>query len=198
MKTYPRDARALTTAAAGHADSDNDGIDRRAFLKCMGWVGTGIVWTVSGGILSSCTVGQQSVGGDFTFAQVSDSHIGFNKEPNADVAATLREAVNRVNALPTPPAFVLHTGDLSHLSKPEEFDTVDQSLRELKAKQVFYTPGEHDVFSDNGKAYLDRYGKASTTAVCISLPSSMCSTSKRAASVRSALTTRVAGKRRAR
>ncbi len=159
MTTYARDTRALTTAAAGHADSDNDGIDRRAFLKCMGWVGTGIVWTVSGGILSSCTVGQQPIGGDFTFAQVSDSHIGFNKEPNADVAATLREAVNRVNALPTPPAFVLHTGDLSHLSKPEEFDTVDQSLRELKAKQVFYTPGEHDVFSDNGKAYLDRYGK---------------------------------------
>lgn len=141
------------------ADKDGDGIDRRGFLKCMAWAGTGVVWTMTGGILTACSFGGSSNKGDFTFAQVSDSHIGFNKEPNADVTATLKEAVAKVNALPKQPEFILHTGDLSHLSKPEEFDTVDQALKSAKTSKVFYTPGEHDVFSDNGKMYLDRYGK---------------------------------------
>jgi len=146
--------------ARNDADEDSgDGIDRRGFLKCMAWVGTGVVWTMTGGILTACTLGGSSNKGDFTFAQVSDSHIGFNKEPNADVTATLKEAVAKVNALPKQPEFILHTGDLSHLSKPEEFDTVDQALKSAKTSKVFYTPGEHDVFSDNGKMYLDRYGK---------------------------------------
>src|SRR5262249_28192267 len=94
-----------------------------------------------------------------TFVQISDSHIGFAKEPNTDVTATLREAVARINALPEPPAFLLHTGDITHLSKPEEFDTVAQLLQAAKAKEVFYVPGEHDVLGDNGRQFLDRYGK---------------------------------------
>lgn len=149
-----------TIGARNDADEySGDGIDRRGFLKCMAWVGTGVVWTMTGGVLTACTFGGSSNKGDFTFAQVSDSHIGFNKEPNADVTATLKEAVAKVNALPKQPEFILHTGDLSHLSKPEEFDTVDQALKSAKTSKVFYTPGEHDVFSDNGKMYLDRYGK---------------------------------------
>jgi len=143
----------------GNAAESGDGIDRRGFLKCMAWAGTGVVWTMTGGVLTACGFGGSSAKGDFTFAQVSDSHIGFNKEPNADVTATLKEAVAKVNALPKQPEFILHTGDLSHLSKPEEFDKVDQALKSAKTSKVFYTPGEHDVFSDNGKMYLDRYGK---------------------------------------
>src|SRR5438132_4201005 len=139
-----------------------DGIDRRGFLKCMAWAGTGLAWTVSGGI-PGCSPLETGAGqegkGDFTFVQISDSHIGFRKEPNKDVIGTLKQAVAKINALARPPAFVLHTGDLTHLAKPEEFDTVDQVLKEVKAGKVLYVPGEHDVFTDDGKRYLERYGK---------------------------------------
>jgi 3',5'-cyclic AMP phosphodiesterase CpdA len=144
-------------------DHHHDGIDRRGMLKCMAWVGTGVIWTLKGGVLTSRTLAQEATAtadaGDFTFAQVSDSHIGFSKAPNTDVTATLREAIAKVNALPTAPAFVLHTGDLSHLSKPEEFDIVEESLKAVNTERVFYVPGEHDVAADNGKLYLERYGK---------------------------------------
>jgi 3',5'-cyclic-AMP phosphodiesterase len=141
-----------------------DGIDRRGFLECMAWVGTGIVYGFSGGILRSQIIGQAgepNTGGqssDFTFVQISDSHIGFNKAPNKDVTATFREAVAKINAMPQPPDFIIHTGDLSHLSKPTEFDTVDQVLKGAKAGEIFYVPGEHDVLTDT-KDFLDRYGK---------------------------------------
>ena len=85
------------------------------------------------------------------FAQISDSHIGFNKAANADVTATLQAAVDKLNALPQAPAFVLHTGDISQLSKAEEFDTADQVLRSLRTEKIFYVPGEHDAPSDNGQ-----------------------------------------------
>src|SRR5204862_1874405 len=97
--------------------------------------------------------------GELSFIQISDSHMGFDKAANPDVVATLRVAVDRINAAPTAPAFLLHTGDISHLSKPSEFDTVDQVLKGAKASQVFYVPGEHDVLGDDGKQYLERYGK---------------------------------------
>ena len=131
----------------------------------MAWAGTGLVWTLSGGILSSCTLAQSNgstTPGDFTFVQVSDSHIGFNNVPNADVTGTFRQAITRIAALPSRPSFVLHTGDISHLSKPEQYDTVNQTLIDGKFDQVFYIPGEHDTFVDNGKAFLDRFGKGST------------------------------------
>jgi Icc protein len=147
---------------------DHDGVDRRGFLKCMAWAGTGLLWTVSAGVLGCKKVGPEpeaaaaaatGTGGDFSFVQISDSHIGFSREPNTDVTATLQETVNRINALPQQPAFVLHTGDLTHLAKPEEFDTCAQVLRGVRAGEVHYVPGEHDVFTDDARLYLERYGR---------------------------------------
>lgn len=140
-------------------NSANDGVDRRGFLECMAWAGTGLAWAVTGGVLTSRVLGQAPPAGkdDFVFAQISDSHVGFNKPPYGDVVGTLKLAVDRVNALN--PALVLHTGDLTHLAKPDEFDTVAQVLKGARADRVAYVPGEHDVFTDDGKAYLERYGK---------------------------------------
>jgi 3',5'-cyclic-AMP phosphodiesterase len=132
----------------------------------MAWAGTGMIWTVSGGVLGSKAFGQTSghqMGGSggagFSFVQISDSHIGFSKPANTDVTATLQEAINKINALEHTPDFLIHTGDLSHLSKPAEFDTLDQVLKSAKSGQTFFVPGEHDMLSDNGQQYLERYGK---------------------------------------
>jgi 3',5'-cyclic AMP phosphodiesterase CpdA len=92
------------------------------------------------------------------FVQISDSHIGFDKAANPDVTATLREAVAKIKGSTQKPSFVLHTGDLTHLSKAAEFDTLQQVLTEL-ALPVFYVPGEHDVLGDDGKSYLERFGR---------------------------------------
>jgi 3',5'-cyclic-AMP phosphodiesterase len=145
-------------------DASDDGIDRRGFLKCMAWAGTGIVWAVKSGVPTSIPIGRIPLLSDterksIFFAQLSDSHIGFSKEANKDVTATLREAVAKLNALPQAPAFVLHTGDISQLSLASEFDTADQVLRELRTDSVFFVPGEHDVLNGNGKSYLARYGQ---------------------------------------
>ena len=144
-------------------DHNPDGIDRRGFLKCMAWAGTGVLWTMSGGVLTSKLLGATAplIGGDFSFVQISDSHIGFNKDANKDVIGTLQKAIAKINALPTPPDFVLHTGDLSHLSEAEEFDALEQNLKSLKTGEIFYVPGEHDVISDNGALYRERFGKKS-------------------------------------
>jgi 3',5'-cyclic AMP phosphodiesterase CpdA len=130
----------------------------------MAWAGTGMLWTVTGGLLGSSVLsghaqGTEMMKSTFNFVQISDSHIGFNKDANKDVAGTLKEAIARINALPEPPDFILHTGDLTHLCEAEEFDTLDQLLKGLKTSQIFYVPGEHDVIGDNGKKYLDRFGK---------------------------------------
>jgi 3',5'-cyclic AMP phosphodiesterase CpdA len=143
-------------------DLTGDGVDRRGFLKCMAWAGTGLAWAVSGGILGCGQLGKDSSpesGGDFTFVQLSDSHIGFSKEPNKDVIGTFQEAIARINAMPQAPAFIVHTGDLTHLAKANEFDTVAEILKGAKAGDVYCVPGEHDVFTDDGKSYLERYGK---------------------------------------
>ena len=145
-------------------DLNNDGVDRRGFLKCMAWAGTGLVWTLNGGIPASQAFGKTmgkgaGKSGDFTFVQISDSHIGFNKPANPDVTVTLQKAIDKINALPFTPDFIIHTGDLSQLSKPSEFDTLDQALKGVSAKQIFFVPGEHDMLSDNGDQYLQRYGK---------------------------------------
>src|ERR1700722_16728765 len=144
---------------------DHDGVDRRGFLKCMAWAGTGTLCLLQGGVLKSYALSdvlQHKIGnmkGDLSFVQISDSHIGFNKAANPDVTATLREAIAKVNALATPPSFVLHTGDLTQLSKPEEFDTLAESLKTLKTDRIFYVPGEHDVLNDNGQIFRERFGK---------------------------------------
>jgi Icc protein len=97
--------------------------------------------------------------GDFHFVQISDTHIGFNKEANKDVAGTLKEAIARINALPNRPEFILHTGDLTHLAEAEEFDTLEQLLKEAKTPEIIYVPGEHDVIGDNGKRFRERFRK---------------------------------------
>jgi 3',5'-cyclic AMP phosphodiesterase CpdA len=146
-------------------DHHHDGIDRRGFLKCMAWAGTGVLWTVNGGLLTSRVLGATpeappSAGhGALHFVQISDSHIGFSKPANQDVNATFREAIARINALPVAPQFLLHTGDLSHLSESGEFDALEQMLQDCRTKQVFYVPGEHDILNDNGAQYLARFGR---------------------------------------
>jgi 3',5'-cyclic AMP phosphodiesterase CpdA len=147
-------------------DHNHDGLDRRGFLECMAWAGTGMLWACAGGVFGSAVLRPATAfaaeikpAADFTFVQISDSHIGFNKDANKDVLGTLKEAVAKINALPVPPDFLIHTGDLTHLSESEEFDTLEQILKGCKAKQVFYVPGEHDVLNDNGKQYLQRFGK---------------------------------------
>jgi len=144
--------------------------DRRHFLKCMAWVGTGAVWTLSSGILKGSPLEHSAHGhtmshadGGLRFVQISDSHIGFDKPANTDVTATLRAAIAKIKQAPEPPAFVLHTGDLTHLSKASEFDTLQQVMSELSLP-VFYVPGEHDVLEDDGRSYLERFGKGTQGA----------------------------------
>jgi predicted phosphodiesterase len=137
-----------------------DGIDRRGFLKCMAWAGTGLVWTFSGGVPTSRVFAETAHSGhpsDFSFVQISDSHIGFSKPANTDVTRTLETALSKIDAVSQAPDFLIHTGDLTHSSKASEFDTLDQILS--PRRQVFYVPGEHDTSVDDGKAYLERYGK---------------------------------------
>ena len=167
----PRSARAkLTVNMNDHIERDDstDGIDRRGFLKCMAWAGTGVLWSLNAGVLSSRALGQtlsaaeksaSALPGTLNFVQISDSHIGFAKPANTDVAATFRETISRINALPAAPEFLLHTGDLTHLAEAEEFDSLEQMLKDCRTKQVFYVPGEHDILNDNGAQYRERFGK---------------------------------------
>jgi 3',5'-cyclic AMP phosphodiesterase CpdA len=128
----------------------------------MAWAGTGLVWTAGGGVLSSHALGQsvrRADAGRFSFVQISDSHIGFGKDPyKQTVVATLQEAIARINALPERPDFLIHTGDLTHLATRQEFDTVAELLKGVKVGQIFCVPGEHDVIGD-GSEYLKRFGK---------------------------------------
>src|SRR5215831_2829366 len=151
-------------------DHHHDGIDRRGFLKCMAWAGTGAICVMKGGVMSSYSLSRLAeldpadMKGELSFAQISDSHMGFNKPANTDVVGTLKAAVDKINALPSPPEFMLHTGDISHLSKPEEFDAVEQILKSAKPKDVFYVPGEHDVLNDEGAQFRQRFAKGSLGA----------------------------------
>jgi 3',5'-cyclic AMP phosphodiesterase CpdA len=142
-------------------DHNGDGIDRRGFLECMAWAGTGVAWAIGSGVASSQAFGQnmKAAKGELHFVQISDSHIGFNKPANTDVAGTLKATIDKINALPVQPDFIIHTGDISHSSKASEFDTQDQLMLGAKAKQVFYVPGEHDISVDDGKMYMERFGK---------------------------------------
>ena len=141
------------------------GVQRRGFLQCMAWAGTGLLWSASGGTLSSRLLGQDPAppkpapASTLSFVQISDTHIGFKKAANPDVVATLRETIARIDALPEAPAFILHTGDLTHLSEAKEFDALEQVLKECRTKQVFYVPGEHDVLNDEGARFRERFAK---------------------------------------
>jgi 3',5'-cyclic AMP phosphodiesterase CpdA len=161
----------LKSGELSNPEANNDGVDRRGFLECMAWAGTGVLWMMTGGIMKSYgmsqmidrTTGRLKKGlivpaSDFSFVQISDSHIGFNKPANPDVVGTLQATIDKINGMPAPPSFVLHTGDLTHLAQADEFDTLDQSLKSVKTEKIFYVPGEHDM-TDNGKLYLERFGK---------------------------------------
>jgi 3',5'-cyclic AMP phosphodiesterase CpdA len=148
------------------AHDHEEGATRRKVLECMTWAGTGILWTLAGGIpRSTGLIGEAKAEESkaFSFLQLSDSHIGFDKPANPNANGTLTEAIGKVNALPAKPSFMIHTGDISHLSKPAEFDTADQIIGQSRL-DVHYVPGEHDVLDDDRKIYLDRYGKGAKGA----------------------------------
>jgi 3',5'-cyclic-AMP phosphodiesterase len=140
---------------------NHDGIDRRGFLRCMAWAGTGALCVLNGGVLSSYALGGKAsiTKGDLAFVQISDSHMGFDKPANPDVVATFQAAIDKINALPVAPKFILHTGDVSHLAKAEQFDNVQQILRSARTSEVFYVPGEHDLVGDDGTQFRERFGK---------------------------------------
>ncbi len=143
-------------------------IDRRGFLKCMQWMGGGVVWSFAAGVPASHLLGADKVDkmdkrtADFSFVQISDTHIGFNRPANTDVVGTLQAAISKINALETQPDLIIHTGDLTHLAKADQFDALDQTLKSLRQREVAYVPGEHDIAGDEGRLYLERFGKGST------------------------------------
>jgi 3',5'-cyclic AMP phosphodiesterase CpdA len=145
-----------TPSREGH-EKGQDGLNRRGLLKCMAWAGAGVLWTVSGGVPRSLGIGDAYAAMEgLTFVQISDTHIGFNKDPNPRPETTMAEAVARVQGLQTKPSFLVHTGDITHLSKADQFDTALQIINEA-GSEVHYVPGEHD-WLDDGKAYLERHG----------------------------------------
>lgn len=145
------------------ADHITGGSDRREILKCMLWAGTGVVWTVAGGVPASRLIGSaKAAEGGFSFVQMSDCHIGFSKPANPDARATLDAAIDKVLAMPGKPAFIIHTGDISHTAKPQEFDDALQMIGRAKL-DVHYAPGEHDILDPATRtAYLERFGKGAS------------------------------------
>jgi 3',5'-cyclic AMP phosphodiesterase CpdA len=142
-------------------DSHGEGTTRRKVLECMTWAGTGLLWTVSGGVPRSLGLVDQAMAAEapgLTFLQISDSHMGFDKPANPNTKGTLEEAIGRIRALPTQPSFMIHTGDITHLSKPAEFDDAEKIISQAKL-DVHYVPGEHDIIDEEVKLYRERYGR---------------------------------------
>ena len=141
------------------AKDNETGTTRRQVLQCMAWGSAGLLWTVTGGVprASALEPGAKAAK-DFTFIQVSDSHIGFNKPPNPEPDATLKEALSRIASMKQRPALMLHTGDVTQLSKPSEFDAA-QGIMQTAGLETYYVPGEHDVINDDGKAFFERFGR---------------------------------------
>jgi 3',5'-cyclic AMP phosphodiesterase CpdA len=139
----------------------DEGPNRRKVLECMTWVGTGVLWTISGGVPRSLGLIDQAMAKDadgLTFLQISDSHIGFDKPANPNAKGTLEETIDRIRALPSRPAFMIHTGDITHLSKESQFDDAEQIIGQAKL-DVHYVPGEHDIVDPDVKIYKERYGR---------------------------------------
>ena len=141
---------------------------RRAALKCLAFGGAGTLFALSGGIPIAIDLAEADGVARLKdaklkplFVQISDTHIGFNKDANADVAGTLRKSIEIVNAMPEQPDFILHTGDITHLSTPQQFDTAAELLKGFRAADLHTVPGEHDMIDSTGDAYFARYGKAS-------------------------------------
>jgi 3',5'-cyclic AMP phosphodiesterase CpdA len=140
----------------------HDNANRRTILKCMTWAGTGVLWTIAGGVPRSLGIIDQALAAEqkhgLTFLQISDSHVGFDKPANPNALGTLEEAITKVKSLPAKPSFMIHTGDITHLSKLAEFDNADRVIG-TAGLDVHYVPGEHDFLDDETKLYRDRYGK---------------------------------------
>jgi 3',5'-cyclic AMP phosphodiesterase CpdA len=148
-----------------HHDEGN-GVNRRKVLECMTWAGTGLLWTVSGGVprtLGFVDAANAAEAAGMTFLQISDSHVGFDKPANPNALGTLEEAINKVNAIQKKPSFMIHTGDITHLSKAAEFDNAEKIISQAKL-DVHYVPGEHDFLDEEVKFYKDRYGKGTKGA----------------------------------
>ena len=150
-----------------HQDSRDDDptmMSRRTTLECMVWAGTGVLWSLAGGVPVTLSLLDQAKAAEpaanaFTFLQISDSHVGFDRPANPHALETLKVAIDHIAGLKTKPAFAIHTGDITHLSKPAEFDNAAQIIGGAKL-DVHYVPGEHDIVDEgNGKAYLERYGR---------------------------------------
>ena len=149
-----------------HDHDHREGPSRRKVLECMTWVGTGVLWTVAGGVPHSLGIIDQALAAeprDFTFLQISDSHMGFDKPANPNAKGTLEEAIGLINAIPTKPTFMIHTGDITHLSKDSEFDDAEKIISQAKL-DVHYVPGEHDFLDEDVKLYRERYGRGAKGA----------------------------------
>jgi 3',5'-cyclic AMP phosphodiesterase CpdA len=145
---------------------DRHGVSRRKILECMTWAGTGVLWTVAAGVPRSMGIFGEAMAAQpsgLSFLQISDSHVGFDKPANPNAIGTLEEAINKIKMLPIKPSFVIHTGDITHLSKPSEFDDADRIIAQARL-DVHYVPGEHDFLDDGEKLYRERYGRGARGA----------------------------------
>ncbi|MCW2652737.1 MAG: putative phosphohydrolase [Mycobacterium sp.] len=146
-------------------ERDPQTMTRRQLMRHSAWFGAAVVLTVAGGEVISHVAGSsptadaaQTARPTLRFAQISDSHIGFTGTANADVAGTFTEAINQVNGLGYTPDFVIHTGDLTHLATPGQFDQVKQMMTGINTPHIFTVPGEHDSVDDGGQKYRQAFG----------------------------------------
>jgi 3',5'-cyclic AMP phosphodiesterase CpdA len=156
-----------------NSDADR-GVNRRKVLECMTWAGTGVLWTIAGGVPRSLGIIDAALAAEpstLTFLQISDSHVGFDKPANPNVIGTLEQAIGKIKSLPAKPAFLIHTGDITHLSKPAEFDNADRIISQA-GLEVHYVPGEHDIIDEEAKLYRERYGRDAKGAGWYSFDSS--------------------------
>ncbi|MGH9648142.1 MAG: metallophosphoesterase family protein, partial [Bryobacteraceae bacterium] len=145
---------------------DSQRLSRRRALQCMAYGGAGTLFALSGGILAPIDLAVAAIrrdpgNGKPLFVQISDTHIWFHKDANPDVNGTLSATIDLVNGMREQPALIVHTGDITHLSKPEEFDVAQQMLGRLRATEVHTVPGEHDVADATVTEYFNRFGKPS-------------------------------------
>src|SRR6201992_1502709 len=142
---------------------DEDGVNRRQVLECMTWAGTGVLWTITGGVPRSLGLVESANAAEptgLTFLQISDSHVGFDKPANPNALGTLEEGIAKIKTMPIRTSFMIHTGDISHLSKPSEFDDADRIISQAKL-DVHYVPGEHDFLDEEMRLYRARFGGGS-------------------------------------
>jgi 3',5'-cyclic AMP phosphodiesterase CpdA len=138
-----------------------EGPNRRKVLECMTWAGTGVLWTIAGGVPHSLGLvgeAQAQEAKGLTFLQISDSHMGFDKPANPNTKGTLEQAIGQIKAIPAKPSFMIHTGDITHLSKEQEFDDAEKIISQARL-DVHYVPGEHDIIDPENKLYKERYGR---------------------------------------